>query len=59
MKELHNSEASLTIYQSNLHNITEDIDVYKLLRRFVEARGGAVVEALRYKSEGSGIDSRW
>jgi hypothetical protein len=23
------------------------------------ARGGAVVEALRYKSEGRGIDSRW
>jgi hypothetical protein len=23
------------------------------------ARGGAVVEALRYKPEGSGIDSRW
>jgi hypothetical protein len=23
------------------------------------ARGGAVVEALRYKSEGHGIDSRW
>jgi hypothetical protein len=22
-------------------------------------RGGAVVEALRYKSEGRGIDSRW
>jgi hypothetical protein len=24
-----------------------------------EARGGAVVEALRYKPEGRGIDSRW
>jgi hypothetical protein len=23
------------------------------------ARGGAVVEALRYKPEGRGIDSRW
>jgi hypothetical protein len=23
------------------------------------ARGGAVVEALRYKPEGHGIDSRW
>jgi hypothetical protein len=23
------------------------------------ARGGAVVEALRYKQEGRGIDSRW
>jgi hypothetical protein len=23
------------------------------------AHGGAVVEALRYKPEGSGIDSRW
>jgi hypothetical protein len=25
----------------------------------LEARGGAVVEALRYKPEGHGIDSRW
>jgi hypothetical protein len=25
----------------------------------VRARGGAVVEALRYKPEGRGIDSRW
>jgi hypothetical protein len=24
-----------------------------------EARGGAVVEALRYKPEGRGLDSRW
>jgi hypothetical protein len=24
-----------------------------------EARGGAVVEALRYKQEGRGIGSRW
>jgi hypothetical protein len=26
---------------------------------FVTARGGAVVEALSYKPEGRGIDSRW
>jgi hypothetical protein len=26
---------------------------------FQSARGGAVVEALRYKPEGHGIDSRW
>jgi hypothetical protein len=25
----------------------------------LEKRGGAVVEALRYKPEGRGIDSRW
>jgi hypothetical protein len=25
----------------------------------IGARGGAVVEALRYKPEGRGIDSRW
>jgi hypothetical protein len=29
------------------------------LVKFVGARGGAVVEALRYKSEFRGIDSRW
>jgi hypothetical protein len=27
--------------------------------RHIDARGGAVVEELRYKPEGSGIDSRW
>jgi hypothetical protein len=26
---------------------------------FVGARGGAVIEALRYKPEGRGFDSRW
>jgi hypothetical protein len=26
---------------------------------YMEARGGVVVEVLRYKPEGSGIDSRW
>jgi hypothetical protein len=26
---------------------------------FKGARGGSVVEALRYKPEGRGIDSRW
>jgi hypothetical protein len=26
---------------------------------YLGARGGAVVEALRYKPEGRGIDSRW
>jgi hypothetical protein len=26
---------------------------------YTEARGGAVVEALRYKPEGRGFDSRW
>jgi hypothetical protein len=31
--------------------------LYNLI--YVEARGGAVVEALSYKPEGRGIDSRW
>jgi hypothetical protein len=35
---------------------TVDIDKHKTNSG---ARGGAVVEALRYKSEGRGIDSRW
>jgi hypothetical protein len=26
---------------------------------FIGVRGGLVVEALRYKPEGSGFDSRW
>jgi hypothetical protein len=33
----------------------KNIDVHPRER----ARGGAVVEALRYKPEGRGIDSRW
>jgi hypothetical protein len=31
----------------------------KATPRISGARGGAVVEALRYKPEGRGIDSRW
>jgi hypothetical protein len=30
-----------------------------MLHTVVEARGGSVVEALLYKPEGRGIDSRW
>jgi hypothetical protein len=33
-----------------------NLEAYK---RCVGARGGVVVEALRYKPEGRGIDSRW
>jgi hypothetical protein len=32
---------------------------FLLLHTLAGARGGAMVEALRYKPEGSGIDSRW
>jgi hypothetical protein len=37
------------------------LDFLKFLSVFAlnGARGGAVVEALRYKPEGRGIDSRW
>jgi hypothetical protein len=34
-------------------------EFYNLLTYLGHAVGGAVVEALRYKPEGSGIDSRW
>jgi hypothetical protein len=30
-----------------------------LLAHLQDARGGGVVEAMRYKPEGSGVDSRW
>jgi hypothetical protein len=44
----------LALYQSGwLH---ENLFYLYSLRR---ARGSAVVEALRYKPEGCGIDSRW
>jgi hypothetical protein len=32
---------------------------YLYFNLFLGARGGVVVEALRYKPEGRGIDSRW
>jgi hypothetical protein len=43
------SDTSPKTKQRNLSVITSTIG----------ARGGAVVEALRYKPEGRGIDSRW
>jgi hypothetical protein len=33
--------------------------LFHLPNKFQGARGGAVVEALHYKPEGRGIDSRW
>jgi hypothetical protein len=33
--------------------------IINILKLYFGARGGAVVEALRYKPEGCGIDSRW
>jgi hypothetical protein len=38
---------------------TFDLSNFRGLFVMLGARGGAVVEALRYKPEGRGIDSRW
>jgi hypothetical protein len=41
-------------------HVTTDLNVYYIHYAYEGgARGGAVVEALRYKPEGRGIDSRW
>jgi hypothetical protein len=37
----------------------ENIKLLSSIHVLNGARGGAVVEALRYKPEGRGIDSRW
>jgi hypothetical protein len=55
------------IFQHYLKNVTifekeiteHEMRVLVSSTTFVGARGGAVVEALRYKPEGRGIDSRW
>jgi hypothetical protein len=51
------------VIEENMHNDTKnevnDIYIYSTAIIWTRARGGVVVEALRYKPEGHGFDSRW
>jgi hypothetical protein len=42
---------------TDISNLT--LDICDFTQRQRRARGGAVLEALRYKPEGRGVDSRW
>jgi hypothetical protein len=44
------------VWQKNIYHSKENLVRY---HKYTGVRGGAVVEALRYKTEGRGIDSRW
>jgi hypothetical protein len=60
MEQLSDAETScyesLTIIGSSFHTFLTNL--YNL-QVVIVASGGTVVEALRYKPEGRGIDSRW
>jgi hypothetical protein len=65
MKGLYMFRALLTHPQEAPHKrhlvycVLKLADIYRYLRTLSGARGSAVVEALRYKPEGSGFDSWW
>jgi hypothetical protein len=49
--------SSIILYTALTTNVGQKVNLNDLCSFL--ARGGAVVEALRYKPEGRGIDSRW
>jgi hypothetical protein len=49
----------LSIMDTFPHLPNSELFIYLFIYFYSGACGGAVVEALRYKPEGRGIDSRW
>ena len=46
-------------FHSSIVFVSDYILIYSCIEYIMGARGGVVVEALRYKPAGRGFDSRW